>query len=83
MIYYTLNKTSMSHLGHNTEMFTKLHSVQQSNNSKALYVNQRNYYDVPCSVLVFGINTLRTRSFKLFKRPLPGLLTILTLSTLN
>ena len=25
------------------------------------------------------INTLRTRSFKLFKRPFPGLLTILTL----
>ena len=26
-----------------------------------------------------GINTLRTGSFKLFKRPLPGFLTILTL----
>jgi len=29
------------------------------------------------------INTLRMRSFKLFKRPFPGFLTILTLSTLN
>jgi len=26
-----------------------------------------------------GFNTLRTRSFKLFKRPFPGVLTILTL----
>jgi len=26
-----------------------------------------------------GLNTLRTGSFKLFKRPLPGFLTILTL----
>jgi len=26
-----------------------------------------------------NINTLRTRSFKLFKRPFPGFLTILTL----
>jgi len=61
MIHYTLNKTSMSHLGHNTEIFTKLHSVQQSNKSseggsKALYVNQRNYYDVPCSVLEIRLN---------------------------
>jgi len=30
-------------------------------------------------VLPSSLNTLRTRSFKLFKRPLPGFLTILTL----
>ena len=30
-------------------------------------------------VLDTSVNTLRTRSFKLFKRPLPGFLTILTL----
>ena len=29
------------------------------------------------------VNTLRTGSFKLFKRPFPGFLTILTLQTLN
>jgi len=31
------------------------------------------------NILLSYINTLRTGSFKLFKRPLPGFLTILTL----
>ena len=34
---------------------------------------------VNLSKAVFEINTLRTGSFKLFKRPFPGFLTILTL----
>ena len=35
------------------------------------------------SLLLPEVNTLRTGSFKLFKRPFPGFLTILTLQTLN
>jgi len=43
-----------------------------------------NCLSVNClSVNCLSVNTLRTGSFKLFKRPLPGFLTILTLETLN
>jgi len=42
-------------------------------------MNQETYYKFGSPGVVTVFNTLRTGSFKLFKRPLPGFLTILTL----
>ena len=48
--------------------------------------NRETHCNKEYSTLFVGnihVNTLRTGSFKLFKRPFPGFLTILTLETLN
>ena len=49
-------------------MFTKLHGV-----------TSQKTYSQPLELQISLINTVRTGSFKLFKRRFPGFLTILTL----
>ena len=52
---------------------------QQSAVSKHVVRNLLYISTQKCARRVRIVNTLRTRSFKLFKRPFPGFLTILTL----
>ena len=73
-VYY-LCSHSLYFINKQNNKYSYLEAQFRSPNSN--YSNKQEVYYCVCLCKV--INTLRTGSFKLFKRPLPGFLTILTL----